>query len=66
MNLSEWLQKQIDDCTNQINFMIQYAQLKLAQEDYHGVADAAMDIRDLEARKQALKDVLDVTSKSNP
>jgi len=31
--------------------MIEYLFLKIRQEDWHGVADAAMDIREMEAKK---------------
>jgi hypothetical protein len=31
--------------------MIAYLLLKIHQEDWHGVADAAMDIREMEAKK---------------
>lgn len=30
--------------------MIEYLFLKIRQEDWHGVADAAMDIREMEAK----------------
>jgi hypothetical protein len=30
--------------------MIEYLLLKIRQEDWHGVADAAMDIREMEAK----------------
>lgn len=46
--------------------MIQYSQLKLAEEDYHGVADAAMDIREIQSRKHALEEVLSVISEQKP
>ena len=31
--------------------LVDYMQVKIEQEDWHGVADAAMDIREMEARK---------------
>jgi hypothetical protein len=31
--------------------MLAYLLLKVRQEDWHGVADAAMDIREMEAKK---------------
>lgn len=31
--------------------MIEYLFLKIRQQDWHGVADAAMDIREMEAKK---------------
>lgn len=66
MSLSEWLLKEIRTCETRTNFMIQYSQLKLAEEDYHGVADAAMDIREIQARKHALEEVLSVISEQKP
>ena len=35
--------------------MIDYLQLKLEQEDWHGVADAAMDLREIDAKIEVLK-----------
>ncbi len=35
---------------NQINILKQYLMLKVNDEDWHGVADAAMDIRELKAK----------------
>jgi hypothetical protein len=32
--------------------MIAYLMLKVRQRDWHGVADAAMDIREMEAREK--------------
>jgi len=34
-----------------IEVMIAYLMLKIKQRDWHGVADAAMDIREMEARE---------------
>lgn len=39
---------------SQLDRMEQYLRLKLEQRDWHGVADAAMDIRELEAQKKLL------------
>lgn len=39
--------------------MLEYMQLKISEKDWHGVADAAMDIRDLESEILGLKRVLD-------
>jgi hypothetical protein len=39
----------------QIVKMIDYLQLKVTQADWHGVADAAMDIRELQAKIDTLK-----------
>jgi len=36
-------------------FLIEYIKMKLLEEDFHGVADAAMDIRDIEAELKGLR-----------
>jgi len=38
-----------------IEVMIAYMQLKIRQRDWHGVADAANDIREMEARMKEKK-----------
>lgn len=38
-----------------IEVMIAYLLLKVKQKDWHGVADAAMDIREMEARMKEKK-----------
>ena len=35
-----------------IEVMIAYLMLKIKQKDWHGVADAAMDIREMEAKEK--------------
>jgi hypothetical protein len=35
-----------------IEIMIQYMQMKIRQRDWHGVSDAANDIREMEAKKK--------------
>jgi len=35
-----------------IEVMIAYLLLKVKQKDWHGVADAAMDIREMEAKEK--------------
>jgi hypothetical protein len=37
--------------TTDKEIMLQYLLLKVKQEDWHGVSDAAMDIREMEAKK---------------
>lgn len=39
--------------------MIDYLNLKLSQEDWHGVADAAMDIREIVSKETAIGKVLE-------
>lgn len=34
--------------------LLEYCRLKLEQQDFHGVADAAMDLRDLDAEMDGL------------
>ena len=38
--------------TADLEIMLAYLQLKVRQSDWHGVADAAMDIREMLARSQ--------------
>lgn len=38
----------------QKDLMITYLNMKIKQQDWHGVADAAMDLRDLEAELKGL------------
>lgn len=37
------------DPDTQRRIMLEYLQLMIAREDWHGVADAAMDLREMEA-----------------
>jgi len=46
-----WRKRQIMDYA-EIEVMIAYLLLKVRQRDWHGVADAAMDIREMEAREK--------------
>lgn len=39
-----------------IEVMIAYLMLKVRQRDWHGVADAAMDIREMEAEAKVIKE----------
>lgn len=41
---------------NQRAQLIAYAQMKLTAEDWHGVADAAMDLREIDAKLAVLRD----------
>lgn len=40
------------DYSQQREIMLQYLNLKVFLEDWHGVADAAMDLRELEAENK--------------
>ena len=42
----------VTDIENKIQQLIQYLLVKVSLRDWHAVADAAMDIRELEAKKQ--------------
>ena len=44
--------------------MIGYAQLKLDERDWHGLADAAMDLRDLEAEINAILEMKTLAGKA--
>ena len=44
----------IKDADENIDELVNYIMLKVKAKDWHAVADAAMDIRELEARKDAL------------
>lgn len=37
-------------------------QVKIVQEDWHGVADIAMDLRELDAKHKTLQRVKDMTN----
>ena len=56
------LQKVADEQTNYSNaqtqrrIMLQYLQLMIAREDWHGVADAAMDLREMDAESRRKSD----------
>lgn len=43
----------------QIETMVAYLRLKLEARDWHGVSDAASDIRELEARRNEAPHLLD-------
>jgi len=42
----------VDDLDHRIRLMVEYLRLKVAERDWHGVADAAMDLRELEATRR--------------
>lgn len=43
---------QLVDIEHKIALMTQYLELKMREKDWHGVADAAMDLRELEAERR--------------
>jgi hypothetical protein len=44
------MSKNYSDYTVQKNILLEYLQVMVALEDWHGVADVAMDLRELEAK----------------
>lgn len=44
------MNKNYSDFTVQKNILLEYLQVMVALEDWHGVADVAMDLRELEAK----------------
>jgi hypothetical protein len=56
MNFEEEIKK----LQNKVEGMRNYLLLKVEVEDWHGVADAAMDIRELEAKKKTLEEVIEL------
>lgn len=45
----KFIQSKINGLEERKEMMVKYMKLKMQEEDWHGVADAAMDIRDIEA-----------------
>jgi hypothetical protein len=51
------LSQQIKKLEGRLDKMKEYLQLKYDEEDWHGVADAAMDIREIVAEIKCLKKI---------
>jgi hypothetical protein len=47
----------IEELEQHIQVLINYSQAKILQRDWHAVADAMMDIRELEAKKQVQNEI---------
>jgi hypothetical protein len=47
---------EIEQLNTSIDQMISYMKLKIEQRVWHAVADAAMDIREMEAKKQVYEE----------
>lgn len=47
----------IKECEETIKEMIEYLLLKVKVKDWHAVADAAMDIREIESRIRTLREL---------
>jgi hypothetical protein len=48
---------QLWDLRRQIDKLVDYIKLKIEQKDWHGVSDAANDIRELEAKIETYKEL---------
>ena len=48
----------IESLENERAGMIEYLLLKVGSQDWHGVADAAMDIREIEAKIKTYNEVI--------
>jgi hypothetical protein len=44
----------VEELEQHIQVLIKYSEAKILQRDWHAVADAMMDIRELEAKKQVI------------
>ena len=51
------IQDKIDNLLHRKEMMVKYMKLKMEEEDWHGVADAAMDIRDIESELIAYRSI---------
>lgn len=60
MALKDYLASRLAYIKSSRETMEEYLHLKITEEDWHGVADAAMDLRDLEAEKKTFKSILGV------
>ena len=47
----------IEELESHIEVLIKYSQAKILKRDWHAVADAMMDIRELEAKKQLMNEI---------
>lgn len=52
----------VEELEQHIQVLINYSQTKILQRDWHAVADAMMDIRELEAKKQVLNEIKSIQS----
>ena len=49
------LQTRVSDLDDEIDALVDYIHLKIKQRDWHGVSDAANDIREIEAQIKLFK-----------
>jgi hypothetical protein len=54
------VQMMLEEIQRQLQVMYTYIQIRHDMEDWHGVMDASADIRELKAKEQALREVLEV------
>ena len=59
MKIQERIKRKINKLKDQYELMNEYLLLKLEEKDYHGVEDAASDIRDIVSAITALEEVLE-------
>lgn len=57
--LNKQLAQELSKLIKQKQGMVEYLELKLSQEDWHGVADAAMDIREIVSKSTAICEILE-------
>lgn len=50
------------DYESQREIFLEYMQVKIVQEDWHGVADIAMDLRELDAKYKSLSRIKEYPS----
>lgn len=58
-DIKEELVLELQKLLKQKQGMTDYLRLKLNQEDWHGVADAAMDIREIVSKTMAVSEILE-------
>ena len=48
--------KDYSDYETQRDILLEYMQVMIARGDWHGVADVAMDLREMEAERRTIKE----------
>lgn len=56
--LLKFAKERVERLSDEINRMRDYLYLKFEQHDHHAIADAAMDIRELEAERRVYENLL--------
>lgn len=62
-NIQNMIQTRIDAIQENLNVLMHYLNTKNSLQDWHGVSDAANDIRELNSEWKALQSVLDFINK---